>query len=88
MEPGEKNGGKNRKVKLKERGKGWARGLVKAANVVTYPTLPGRNRTERKEIRSLHKWLLSEQTNKQMTGPTYSNDPPPPRTILNKLLRA
>ena len=52
MEPGGKNGGKNRMGIFKRIGKDWARRLVKAASVVAYPTLPSRNRAGQKEVRS------------------------------------
>ena len=48
MEPRERTGGRTDGVANRV-GKDWTRGLVRAVNVVTYPTLPSRNRTGQKE---------------------------------------
>ena len=77
MEPEGKTGGKNRMGIFKRGGKDWARRLVKAANVVAYPTLSSRNRTGQKEIRSLikHGSLANKQISKRTNKPLQSTHP-------------
>ena len=48
MEPGERTGGRQ-DGNSNRRGKIGDRGLVRAVNVVTYPTLSSRHRTGQKE---------------------------------------
>ena len=72
MEPGERTGGRQ-DGNSNRRGKIGDRSLVRAVNVVTYPTLSSRHRTGKKEQISLYK-LHSEQTDRR-TDP-YRKEPP------------
>ena len=56
MEPAGKSGGMVRRGTLKDLGKDWARGLVKAVIVVTVPTLSSRIRVGKTEIDFSELW--------------------------------
>ena len=72
MEPGERTGGRQ-DGNSNRRGKIGDRGLVRAVNVVTYPTLSSRHRTGQKEqISSIQ---APERTNRQTIRP-FTKKPP------------
>ena len=72
MEPGERTGGRQ-DGNSNRTGKIGDRSLVKAVNVVTYPTLSSRHRTGKKEqISSIQ---APERTNRQTIRP-FTKTPP------------